>query len=94
LPHGSLYYQVLENEYVSSGPTSLIIHLTNWNKLVATRLFELLKKQPETKTILKFVHEGQQSWTMLESFYNQLDPDTITSVQLLMSVHVPSSQTV
>jgi hypothetical protein len=36
LPHGSLCYQVLENEYVSSGPTSLIIHLTNWNKLVGT----------------------------------------------------------
>ncbi len=31
---------------------------------------------------------------MLESFYNQLDPDTIASVQLLMTVHAASSETV
>ena len=31
---------------------------------------------------------------MLESFYNQLDPDTIASVQLLMAVHAASSETV
>ena len=94
LPHGTLCYQVLKHEYVSSGPTSLIIQLTGWNKLVGTRLFELLKKQPESKDILKFVQEGEQSWTMLESFYNQLDPDTIASVQLLMAVHAASSETV
>jgi len=70
LPHGSLCYQVLKHEYVSSGPTSLIIQLTGWNKLVGTRLFELLKKLPESKVILKFAQEGEQSWTLLESFYN------------------------
>jgi hypothetical protein len=94
LSHGSLCHQVLKNEYVSSGPTSHIIQFTNWNKLVGTRLFELLKKQPESKDIFKFVHEGEKSWTILESFYNQLDPDTIASVQLLMSVHASSSETV
>jgi len=94
LPHGSLCYQVLKHEYVSSGPTSLIIQLTGWNKLVGSRLFELLKKHPESKAILKFVQEGEQSWAMLESFYNQLDPDTIASVQLLMAVHAASSETV
>ena len=57
LSHGTLCYQVLNHEYVSSGPTSLIIQLTDWNKLVDTRLFELLKKQPESKVILKF--EGE-----------------------------------
>jgi hypothetical protein len=31
---------------------------------------------------------------MIESFYNQLDPDTIASVQLLMTVHAGSSETV
>ena len=31
---------------------------------------------------------------MLESFYNQLDPDTIASVQLLMTVQAASSETV
>jgi hypothetical protein len=56
LPHGTLCYQVLKHEYVSSGPTSLIIQLTGWN--------------------------------------NQLDPDTIASVQLLMAVHAASSETV
>ena len=40
------------------------------------------------------VQEGEQSWAMLESFYNQLDPDTIASVQLLMAVHAASSETV
>ncbi len=94
LPHGSLCYQVRKHEYVSSGPTSLIMKLTGWNKFVGTRLFELLKKQPESKAIKKFVQEGDQSWTMLESFYNQLDPDTITSVQFLMTVHAASSETV
>jgi hypothetical protein len=37
LPHGSLCYQVLKHEYVSSGPTSLIIQLTGWNKLVGCK---------------------------------------------------------
>jgi hypothetical protein len=40
------------------------------------------------------VQEGEHSWAMLESFYNQLDPDTIASVQLLMAVHAASSETV
>jgi hypothetical protein len=30
----------------------------------------------------------------LKVFYNQLDPDTIASVQLLMAVHTASSETV
>jgi len=79
---------------MNTGPSSLIIHLTVWNKLVGTRLFELLKKQPESKAILKFAQEGEQSWTMLESIHRNLDPDTIDSVQLLMAVHAASSETV
>jgi hypothetical protein len=40
LSNGSFCYQVLKHEYVSSGPTNLIIQITDWNKLVGTRLFE------------------------------------------------------
>jgi hypothetical protein len=59
MPYGSLLWNVIKPEYVQSGSSSLIIHMSGWAVLTGVGFQELLKKCNETVAIQKYEQEAE-----------------------------------
>jgi hypothetical protein len=87
MPYGSLLWNTIKPEYVQSGSSSLIIHMSGWSTLTGVGFQELLKHDNETVTIQKYAQEEEMKWQRCSKFYEKLDPATIASMQVLMGVY-------
>ena len=59
MPYGSLLWNTIKPEYVQSGSSSLIIHMSGWTTLTGVGFQELLKKNNETVAIQKYSQEAE-----------------------------------
>ena len=91
MPYGSLLWNAIKPEYVQSGSSSLIIHMSGWTTLTGVGFQELLKKSNETVAIQKYAQEAEMKWQRCSKFYEKLDPATIASMQVLMGVYAYGS---
>ncbi len=91
MTYGSLLWNVIKPEYVQSGSSSLIIHMSGWTTLTGVGFQELLKKSNETVAIQKYTQEAEMKGKRCSKFYEKLDPATITSMQVLMGVYAYGS---
>ena len=91
MPYGSLLWNAIKPEYVQSGSSSLIIHMSGWTTLTGVGFQELLKKSNETVAIQKYAQEAEMKWQRCSEFYKKLDPATIASMQVLMGAYAYGS---
>ena len=91
MPYGSLLWNTIKPEYVQSGSSSLIIHMSGWTTLTGVGFQEFLKKSNETVAIQKYAQEAEMKWQRCSKFYEKLDPATIASMQVLMGVYAYGS---
>jgi hypothetical protein len=84
MPNCSLLWNTIKHEYVQTGSSSLIIHMSGWTTLTGVCFQELLKKSNETVAIQKYAQEAEMKWQRCSKIYKKVDPVDIASMQVLM----------